>query len=175
MSRETCFVSVLGWSGSGKTTFVVSALEECRRRGLSAAAVKRARHDADVSLDGKDSTLFLDAGAVTSLYVGDSRVARFSVTPTVQDRAFYLRECGDLDYIFMEGAEVEGCIRVGLAGSADRPEGLKRPAQECDLVLSSDAGLVKALAGTACLDPHAIPEIIDFLEAHRAYRGTSAL
>jgi len=167
VSSRTLYVSVLGWSGTGKTTFIVKAIEECRRRGISAAAVKRARHEADVAPEGKDSTLYLEAGASSSLYVGDRSLVLFAPTPPVLDRAFYERHFEDVDIVFLEGAEVEGSVRVVVAGAATSPDELKRRPGECDLLIAASPELVGDGTETKVISPNAVSEILDFLEVHR--------
>ncbi len=162
---KVSFVSVVGWSGSGKTTLISKAIEECRRRGIIAGAAKRARHDADVALEGKDSSLFLKAGAVASLYVGDHSTARFEASPALQDRAFYERLLPGAAIVFLEGASVEGAIRVLVAGGARHAGELKRPISECDILVSREDIPAEGLPAPRLIHPDSIGDLVDFLEA----------
>ncbi|HSA97223.1 MAG TPA: molybdopterin-guanine dinucleotide biosynthesis protein B [Acidobacteriota bacterium] len=56
-------VSVVGFSGTGKTRLVVRLIEELRRRGLRVAAVKRCPHGFALDTEGKDTAEFSRAGA----------------------------------------------------------------------------------------------------------------
>lgn len=67
--RRARHISVIGWSGSGKTTFISRAIAECKARGFVCTAVKKSRHAPALAPSGKDSTLYLESGAVGSAYV----------------------------------------------------------------------------------------------------------
>jgi molybdopterin-guanine dinucleotide biosynthesis protein MobB len=163
---STLFVSVLGWSGSGKTTLIVRALAECRRRGISAAAAKRSHHEAAVAPEGKDSTAYLEAGAVAALYVGDRGLALFEPSPELQDRAFYERLLPEAPIVFLEGARVEGSLVVLAAGGASQVAELKLGLDEIDILVTANAQLAAAawLEGVAVLDRDDILEFIDMIE-----------
>lgn len=163
------FVSVLGWSGTGKTRLVAGALAECRRRGLAAAAVKRAHHEPDLAPAGKDSTLFLEAGALASLYVGDRGSALFLPSPAAPDRGFYERLLPGADIVFLEGARAEGALVVLVGGGAKEPAELKLPPAEADILVTADRGLALAgrEAGLEVLDPDEFETLVDIMEARR--------
>jgi molybdopterin-guanine dinucleotide biosynthesis protein MobB len=169
-SGRKLFVSVLGWSNSGKTTLIVRALEECARRGIPAAAIKRARHDPDVAPEGKDSTLYLEAGALASVYVGDRTSARYERSPAVQDLAYFESMLpSEAALAFLEGAAVEGAVVVLAAGGASSLPELKRPAGECSVLIADDPSLREAAAATGILvlASSEIAKLIDYLEAKR--------
>jgi molybdopterin-guanine dinucleotide biosynthesis protein MobB len=162
------FVSVIGWSGTGKTTLIVRALEECLRRGIAASAAKRARHEADIDPGGKDSARFLVAGARASLYVGDRTSARFTRSPGKQDAAFYSSFLTDERLVFLEGTRVDGAVTVQVAGSAHDQAGLKLPLSDCDILIAEDpAAFVLEGGRPRIIAPAAIGEFMDYLEARR--------
>lgn len=157
--------SIFGWSGSGKTTVISRAIAECARRGLSCTAAKRARHAPDIAPSGKDSTLFLESGARASAYVGDSGVAVFLPPPSVEDRAWYLSLLPPAEILFLEGALVDGALRVLVAGRTTEMEQLKRPLGEIDLLVAFDPGLRESAQGRGikAIHPDDIPGFIDIL------------
>lgn len=169
---ETLFVSFLGWSGTGKTSFIVSALEECRRRGIGAAAVKRARREADIEPEGKDSTLFLEAGAALSIYVGDRTSVVFRLTPSGQGRDFYVSLLSGEAFAFLEGQRLEGALTVLMAGYAKGQADLKLPLSECDILIAEDASRLGLADGQLpVFKPGAVADFVDYLEASRGGRG----
>lgn len=158
-------VSVVGWSGSGKTTLIARVIAECARRGVTCSAAKRARHAPDIAPDGKDSTLFLESGARASAYVGDSSTAVFSPTPPTQDREHFIGLLPPSDLIMLEGATVEGALRVLVAGTAETETGLKRPLSGIDLLVAFD-GTLRALAaarGVPAIHPDDIDMFVDII------------
>jgi hypothetical protein len=97
--------------------------------------------------------------------VGDHACARFEQTSEVLDRAFFERMLPDADIVFLEGAEVEGAIRVLVAGEARSPAELKRPVSEVDVLLSKTAFPSEGPRKPRLFHPDEIGDFIDFLEA----------
>src|SRR5262245_41199522 len=57
------WVSVIGWSGSGKTRLLAELIELLRQRGLRVAAVKHSSHEHGLHKPGSDSERLENAGA----------------------------------------------------------------------------------------------------------------
>jgi molybdopterin-guanine dinucleotide biosynthesis protein B len=165
VTQKTTFATFLGWSGSGKTTLVVRAIEACRRRGISCAAAKRARHPATIAPEGKDSSLFLAAGAEASAYVGDSGAAIFLPPPAAEDRAYFSSLLPATRLVFLEGAEVAGALRILVAGAATDESGLKRPIDGIDILVAFDADLreLARARGKAAYSPDEADALVEFL------------
>lgn len=60
---ETRVISFVGYSGSGKTTFIVRVIEELKKRGLTLALIKHDAHEFDLDHEGKDTYKFFHSGA----------------------------------------------------------------------------------------------------------------
>ncbi|MDP3178220.1 MAG: molybdopterin-guanine dinucleotide biosynthesis protein MobB [Spirochaetaceae bacterium] len=163
MRAKERFISILGWSGSGKTSLLVEALRECSRRGIVASAAKCAHHDPDAAPAGKDSTLFQAAGARASLYIGERGMARFQAAPEIRDRAFFDAQFPEEDLIFLEGLTIEGALRVLTGGAARTQTELKFPLDEIDVLVSDDEALRAAAleAGAVALRPGDAAALID--------------
>jgi molybdopterin-guanine dinucleotide biosynthesis protein B len=163
MNTETRFVAILGWSGSGKTTLLVESLRECSRRGIAASAAKCAHHDPDAAPAGKDSTLFRQAGARASLYIGERGMARFEAAPEIRDRAFFEAQFPEDDLVFLEGVTVEGALRVQVSGAARTEAELKFPLGEIDILVTDDEALREAAMATGIrtLRPSGAASLID--------------
>jgi molybdopterin-guanine dinucleotide biosynthesis protein len=160
----TLFVSFIGWSRTGKTTFIVAALEECRRRGIAVSAVKRARHEADLAPEGKDSTLFLAAGARISVYIGDNTSVEFRRTPIEQGIDFYSSFLSGEAFVFLEGPRFDGALTVLVAGAAKKPSDLKLPLSDCDILIADDPPAFEtADGGPRVFRPDAIGDFMDYL------------
>lgn len=169
---DTLFVSFVGWSGTGKTTFISASLEECRRRGIRTAAVKRARREADIEPEGKDSALFLEAGAGLSIYVGDRTSVLFRPTPSDQGRDFYSSFLSGETFAFLEGQRLDGALTVLMAGYAKSQADLKLPLSECDILIAEDPSRLGIADGRLpVFKPGAVADFVDYLEAARGSRG----
>ena len=68
-------VGIVGWSGSGKTSLVVSLLPALRKLGLTVSTVKHAHHNFDIDQPGKDTYEHRRAGAAEVMVVSDHRWA----------------------------------------------------------------------------------------------------
>jgi molybdopterin-guanine dinucleotide biosynthesis protein B len=68
-------VSVVGKSGSGKTTFLEKLLPELKRRGYRVATVKHDTHGFDIDHPGKDSWRHAQVGADAVIISSPHRLA----------------------------------------------------------------------------------------------------
>ncbi len=68
-------VSVVGKSGSGKTTFLEKLLPELKRRGYRVATVKHDTHGFDIDHPGKDTWRHAQAGADAVIISSPRRMA----------------------------------------------------------------------------------------------------
>lgn len=63
-------VVFMGWSGSGKTTFLEKLLPELTGRGIRAAVIKHDAHGFEMDKPGKDTWRFAQAGAAVTAISG---------------------------------------------------------------------------------------------------------
>ena len=68
------FISIVGYSGAGKTTLIEKLLRELSQRGLRVATIKHTHHAGALDTPGKDSWRYTQAGAAMSLLVTDAGV-----------------------------------------------------------------------------------------------------
>lgn len=167
MKRKPLIVSVIGWSGSGKTTFIEAAIGESARRGIAAAAVKKSRHAADLPPDAKDSSRFRAAGALPSIYLSDTEMVVLSAPPAAMDAETIAALCPDAAIIFCEGLAVPGAAILLVAGDAQDEAALKRPLAEIDLLAARKPSLrnLAAERGVPAFAPEDIGRVIDRLLA----------
>jgi molybdopterin-guanine dinucleotide biosynthesis protein MobB len=143
MNRMPIIVSILGWSGTGKTTFIEAAIGECARRGIAAAAVKKSRHSADLPSGTKDSARFRAAGASPSIYLSESEMVILSAPPALLDASSIAALCPEASIIFCEGLDVEGSSLVLVAGDETGESALKRPLSSIDILIARDSAMLK--------------------------------
>ncbi|MFC1488409.1 molybdopterin-guanine dinucleotide biosynthesis protein B [Thermodesulfobacteriota bacterium] len=72
--RRTPMVSIVGNSGSGKTTFIEKLIPELVRRGLRVGTVKHDVHGFEMDKPGKDSWRHKQAGASTTLISSSKQI-----------------------------------------------------------------------------------------------------
>lgn len=68
-------VSVVGNSGSGKTTFLEKLIPEMKSRGYKIATIKHGAHDFEIDKPGEDSWKHRKAGAQTVLLSSQAKMA----------------------------------------------------------------------------------------------------
>ena len=169
---KPAIVSILGWSGTGKTSFIEAAIIECRRRGMPAAALKKSHNAPSVPQDSKDSSRFLKAGAEPSIYLGGSEMLALSAAPARMDRSAIAALCPAASIVFCEGLDIEGAQRVLMAGDESEESALKRSLAEIDVLIARNASMLELARGRGVIlfTPDDIGQFIDHLIATEAYR-----
>lgn len=97
-------ISIVGYSGAGKTTLVEKLIRELSSRGLRVATIKHAHHKVELDTPGKDSYRYKEAGATMSLLL--TRDALQLVADAKDNREpeqLAERYMGDADIVLAEG------------------------------------------------------------------------
>jgi molybdopterin-guanine dinucleotide biosynthesis protein MobB len=165
MKGNPVIVSILGWSGVGKTTFIEAAIAECSRRGIPVAAFKKSRHAADLPPDGKDSSRFHAAGANPSIYLSGPEMLLLTAPPAPMDTRAITALCPQASIIFCEGLDVEGALLVLVAGAETEEKALKRPLAAIDVLVAREAVML-GFAETRhikAIKPEAVGLFVDYL------------
>ncbi len=100
-------LQVVGYSGSGKTTFIKKLIERMSENNINVATIKHDVHGLDIDKEGKDSYVFSEAGAKISC-VSSKSIAVYKVhkEPTLLEillNVKYMSEKIDIDLIIVEG------------------------------------------------------------------------
>lgn len=96
-------VSVVGSSGSGKTTFVESIVPLLREHGLRVGTVKHASHGASVDREGSDSRRHFRAGASPVVLVAPDETVVFTPASGEGLSDVVKRYMTDVDLVLAEG------------------------------------------------------------------------
>lgn len=103
-------VSFIGWSGSGKTTFIEKLIPVFLGRGLRVAVLKSDGHEFQMDREGKDTFRFTSAGAELVAIANSRRAA------VLENRAIsferLLSHIGDVDIILAEGWYTQPLPRI---------------------------------------------------------------
>ena len=97
-------ISFVGWSGSGKTTFLRKVIKELKGRGLAVAVVKNTCQHMEPDIQGKDTWAFARAGADTVILNGPTVFFRQEKVSARKDIAAVLEGITGVDIIILEGA-----------------------------------------------------------------------
>jgi molybdopterin-guanine dinucleotide biosynthesis protein MobB len=124
-------VSIVGFSGTGKTRLVVRLIEELRGRGLRVAAVKRCSHGFTLDTEGKDTADFGRAGAFGVAMVSPDGWAALGRPAPATAAALGARLFPGADVVLIEGGKSETgtprieVLRAGVSVAlTGRSEGL---------------------------------------------------
>ena len=98
---ERTIIQIIGYSGSGKTTFISKLIKYLADKGQKVAAVKHDVHGLDIDREGKDSYIFSESGAAVSV-VSSPEMAVFKIHKelTLDD---ILSNIKNVDIIIVEG------------------------------------------------------------------------
>ena len=78
-------ISIVGWSGSGKTVFIVEIISNLVNKGYKIATLKHNAHNFQIDKPGKDSYRHKEAGAQTVIISSKDRVAIIKETESEED------------------------------------------------------------------------------------------
>jgi len=115
-------ISVVGNTGSGKTTLIVKLIREFKKRGYKIGSIKHAHHGFDIDKKGKDSYNHKAAGADAVMLVGPEQIAmvKDQQDSSLSDLETYF---SDMDLVLAEGFKRENNpkIEVFRSGGSEKP------------------------------------------------------
>lgn len=154
-------VSVVGFSGTGKTRLIVRLIGELRARGLRVAAVKRCSHGFTLDTEGKDTAAFSRAGAAGVAMVSPEGWAAVSPADPVAAPALGARLFPEADIVLVEGGkDEEGTPRIEVLRTGVS-EALVSPPGEL-LAVVADAAVPAAVAAPV-LGPDETARLADLI------------
>ena len=103
----TPIVSFVGYSNSGKTTFLVKVIKELKKRGYRIGVIKHDGHDFEIDQVGTDTWEHRQAGADVVCIASTNKIAVVQMTnkpPTLDE---IIARIKDVDLILTEGFKQE--------------------------------------------------------------------
>ena len=131
-------ISIVGFSGAGKTTLMVKLISEFKNRGSNVGSIKHDVHGFEMDRPGKDSWQHKQAGASTTIISSPYQVGMVRDVDHDHHPLELLPLLCNMDIIFVEGFKRAGLPKIEVF----RPENGKPPACQGDkylLALVSDA------------------------------------
>ncbi len=120
-------ISIVGKSGSGKTTFIERLIPELKQRGYKIGTIKHTAHDFEFDKPGKDSWRHKQSGADAVIIAGNTKFAMIKDInlPCLDDFMLYFRE---MDLVISEGYKKDNKPKIEIirSGRSSVPLDLKK-------------------------------------------------
>ncbi|GAB6098278.1 hypothetical protein JCM16358_01570 [Halanaerocella petrolearia] len=118
-------ISIVGWSNSGKTTFITELIPALKARGYKVATIKHDAHKFQIDKTGKDSWQHREAGAETVILSSSDKVAMIKEVveePSVETLVQQYID-SDFDLVIAEGYKTGATPKVEIfrPGLYDQP------------------------------------------------------
>ena len=138
LDQNSRIISYVGFSGSGKTTFIEKLIGKIKQRGFSVAVIKHDAHHFQIDYEGKDSYRFFEAGSdCVAICSGEKTafVKRNEECPDVHEVIEALP--GSYDVILVEGYRMSDLPKIGICRKATG-KGLSLPVEELCAVITDE-------------------------------------
>lgn len=107
-------ISVVGTTGSGKTTFLEQLIREFKRRNYKVGIIKNDVHGFEIDKPGKSTWRFREAGADNVMICGPDKMAFIQKHEEKQGLDYYLTYFDQMDLVLTEGFKRENKPKLEL-------------------------------------------------------------
>jgi molybdopterin-guanine dinucleotide biosynthesis protein B len=132
-------VAIIGASDTGKTRLITALVEELSKRGLKCGVLKKASHEIELDVEGKDSWQFIKAGAEVSAVMTDEKlflVKKRKADDTLLETA--LDKFSEVDFLLVEGGKRESAFKKILRVQNADDHNLINPPEDLIAVVSDE-------------------------------------
>lgn len=132
-------VAIIGASDTGKTRLITALVEEFGRRGLKCGVLKKATHEIELDVEGKDSWHFIRAGAEISAVMTDEKlflVKKRKASDTLLETA--LDRFSEVDFLLVEGGKRESAFKKILRVQNADDHNLINPPEDLIAIVSDE-------------------------------------
>lgn len=122
MKKDIPVFSFIGYSGSGKTTYLEKLIRELKYRGIKIAVLKHDSHDFEIDKEGKDTWKFTKAGADIVSISSGKKMARICNSNEEFTLEKIIESINDVDLIITEGYRAGKAPKIGVLREASGNE-----------------------------------------------------
>lgn len=137
-SQDKRICSFVGFSGSGKTTFIEKLIIVLKRRGFKVAVIKHDAHNFQMDREGKDTYRFYEAGSDMVAICSDTKTAviqRNKSCPPVEEILAMVP--ADIDVVIVEGYRMSDLPKIGISRK-ETGKGFSLPLDELAAVVTDE-------------------------------------
>lgn len=116
-------ISIVGYSGSGKTQLLEGIVPELKKRGYRIAVVKHTHHTVEIDQPGTDSWRLYRAGADDVVLVSPEKL--FTIQPVAREQNIADVQrllAGNYDLIITEGFKEDKALKIEVHRKEDGPK-----------------------------------------------------
>ena len=118
----TPVISFVGYANSGKTTLIRKIIRQMESKGYQIGILKH--HHKDIPLEeGKDTTLFMEAGAKRAVLLGDNAYYVYEKKDNYLNEVVELAK-RDVDLLIIEGFKHENFTKIEVQGDDKKRLGI---------------------------------------------------
>lgn len=122
MKKDIPVFSFIGYSGSGKTTYLEKLIRELKNRKIKIAVLKHDSHDFEIDKEGKDTWKFTRAGADIVSISSGKKMAKICNSVDEFTLEKIIQEIRDVDLIITEGYRAGKAPKIGVLREASGKE-----------------------------------------------------
>lgn len=159
MISGTPIVTIVGKSGTGKTTLIEKLLKELKNRNYKVATIKHT-HSFEMDKPGKDTWRHAQAGADTVIISGHDKIAMIKKTEQEWELDKLMRLSPDVDLFLVEGFKHSNKPKIEVFRHEHCSELLSPPEQL--IAVASDVHL--DIPGVPILDINNAVGLVDIIE-----------
>lgn len=153
-------ISVVGWSGSGKTKLISRMVNFLKMKHQPVAVLKNVPHSYSLQPEGKDSYEFLDAGADLVFLTGQGEIIKLKKRKKKENvLETILQELGDVEVLILEGLTGKG-IPIIEVFDPKKDSNLKFSVEVLSAVVSKE----NINVSLPCFHPDDVENIVKFME-----------
>ena len=114
-------LSVVGYTDSGKTTYLEKLIPALKKRGIKLCVIKHDAHSFDMDTPGKDSWRLTQAGADITVVSSPAKIAVIEKWEHEENlSALALRFKGKVDLILTEGYKRDSALKIEIRRAVNK-------------------------------------------------------
>lgn len=155
-------ISVVGTTGSGKTTFLEKLIKELKGRNWKIGIIKNDVHGFEIDKPGKSTWRFREAGADNVMICGPNKMAYIEKHEAKKSLDHYLTFFKEMDLVLTEGFKRENKPKIELYREDNAKDYILCNEEELVALVTDDTPPVTTAKPIFRMEQ--IAQIADFLE-----------